>query len=71
MQTFTKAEVVDELRALVAKSSTAKAGAELGVVPQLISMVILGQREISDGLALKLGFIKLPDKYMRAPTSAE
>lgn len=73
MQTYTKEQVLSELRGLVTKSNTARVAAELGVVPQLVSMVLLGQRKISDGLALKLGFVKvkMPDRYMREPKPAK
>lgn len=67
METFTKEQVLAVLRQMVEESSTAKVGAKLGVVPQLISLVLTGKREISEGLALRLGFVKLPDTYMRAP----
>ena len=67
MRKYTKEQVVQVLRESVAKASTARVAAELGVVPQLLSMVVLGQREISASLAFKLGFVKLPDSFVRTP----
>jgi len=71
MRQYSKTEVLEVLRRMVAKANTAQAAAVLGVTPQLVSMVLGGDREISENLALKLGFIKLPDTYMRAPKKAQ
>jgi hypothetical protein len=74
MRKYTKAQVVGILRGLVSETSGAKVGAELQVSSQLISMVLLGQRVISDELAIKVlqlnfhqEFVKVPDAYVRAP----
>jgi plasmid maintenance system antidote protein VapI len=67
MRKYTKADVLDELKHEVEKDNKSKVAASLGVTPQLISLILVGDRGISDALALRLGFIKLPDAYIRAP----
>lgn len=72
MQTFTHDQVLAELRSQCAPpSSIAETAGSLGVTRALISLVLSGKRDISEGLALRLGFVKLPDSYVRAPKKAK
>ena len=67
METFTKEQVVGVLRSRVESTTCSRAAAELGVSPALVSLVLSGGRDLSADLALRLGFIRTPDTYMRAP----
>jgi plasmid maintenance system antidote protein VapI len=67
METFSEAQVVDTLRDLVRANNCSKAAALLGISPALVSLVLNGNRRLSSDLALRLGFIRTPDSYMRAP----
>jgi hypothetical protein len=67
MREYTYEQVVEELSNLVKQSSQVKAAASLGVTASLVNMVLAGARPMSADLALRLGFLKLPDKYIRTP----
>jgi len=77
MRKYTKNQIVEILRSEVAKSSAAQVSETLGVPPSLVSMVLSGQREISDELSIRFlnqmcghnrwTFIKLPDVFTRIP----
>ena len=78
MQTFTKETVRDFLEEKDTNcGSRSQAAKDLGVVPQLLSMVILGQRPMSDELAIRIledrfgadewMFEKSPDVFTMVP----
>ena len=63
--TYTKDEVLEVLRILVANQNLAGVGASLGVTGQYIGKVLSGDRRLSAKLADKLDFIRLPETYVR------
>ena len=66
MKKYAKGDVMQAIRDLIAKSSQRKVAAGLGYTPQYISQVLMGKKALTDDLALRIGFIKLPDAYIRA-----
>ena len=67
MRKYAKGDVVLALRGMIAKSSQSKVAAGLGYTPQYISQVLMGKKALTADLALRVGFIQLPDAYVRAP----
>ena len=67
MKEYNKEDVMQALRDLIAKSSQSKVAAGLGYSPQYISQVLKGKKALTFDLALRVGFIQLPDAYVRAP----
>lgn len=67
MQSYTETDVLAELRKQISRSSGQKAAAAaLGFTAQFIGQVLKGKKRLTADLALRLGFVKLPDSYMRA-----
>jgi len=67
MRKYAKGDVMLALRGMIAKSSQSKVAAVLGYSPQYISQVLMGKKALTAELALRVGFIQLPDAYVRAP----
>ena len=67
MRKYAKGDVMLALRGMIAKSSQSKVAAGLGYTPQYLSQVLLGHKALTADLALRVGFIQLPDAYVRAP----
>jgi plasmid maintenance system antidote protein VapI len=67
MRKYAKGDVMLALRGMIAKSSQSKVAAGLGYSPQYISQVLKGKKALTAELALRVGFIQLPDAYVRAP----
>ena len=67
MTKYAKGDVMLALRGMIAKSSQSKVAAGLGYSPQYISQVLKGKKALTFDLALRVGFIQLPDAYVRAP----
>ena len=67
MRKYAKGDVMLALRGMIAKSSQSKVAAGLGYSPQYISQVLKGKKALTFDLALRVGFIQLPDAYVRAP----
>ena len=65
IERFTKEQVLEELRAQCARDGVGKVAASLEVSKPMIGMILNGQRHISVDLALRFGFTKLPDAYVR------
>jgi plasmid maintenance system antidote protein VapI len=64
MREYSQDEVLKELRDQVDASSQLAVAATLGVSSVFISYVLTGKRALPADLALKLGFIKQPDRYL-------
>jgi plasmid maintenance system antidote protein VapI len=67
MKKYDKSDVMQALRDLIAKSSQNQVAVGLGYSPQYISQVLMGKKALTFDLALRVGFIQLPDAYVRAP----
>ena len=67
MRRYTKGHVMLALRRMIAKSSQTQVAAGLGYTQPYISQVLMGKKSLTFDLALRLGFIQLPDAYVRAP----
>lgn len=67
MKKYDKSDVMQALRDLIAKSNQNQVAAGLGYSPQYISQVLKGKKALTADLALRVGFIQLPDAYVRAP----
>jgi hypothetical protein len=67
MKKYAKEDVMQAVRGLIAKSNQSKVAAGLGYSPQYISQVLKGKKALTAYLALRVGFIQLPDAYVRAP----
>jgi len=67
MRKYDKDDVMQSLRGMIAKSSQSKVAAGLGYTPQYLSQVLMGKKALTDDLASRVGFIQLPDAYVRAP----
>ena len=67
MRKYAKGDVMLALRGMIAKSSQSKVAAGLGYSQQYISQVLKGKKALTFDLALRVGFIQLPDAYVRAP----
>jgi plasmid maintenance system antidote protein VapI len=67
MRKYAKGDVMLVLRGMIAKSSQRKVAAGLGYTAQYISQVLLGKKALTADMALRIGFIQLPDAYVRAP----
>ena len=67
MRKYDKDDVMLAFRGMIAKSSQSKVAAGLGYTPQYISQVLKGKKALTAELALRVGFIQLPDAYVRAP----
>ena len=65
MKNYTESQVLDVLRETVAKGTYREAAAVIGVVPQYLNDVLAGRRQLSAKLAFRLGFVKLPNSYVR------
>ena len=65
MKNYTESQVLDSLRGMVAKSTQRQTAVALGFTPQFVNDVLAGRRSVSAALASSLGFIKLPNSYIR------
>ena len=65
MKTYTDAQILGVLKAMVAKQSQVFVATALGFQPSIISETLSGKRGISESLARELGFIKLDNRYTR------
>ena len=66
MRTYDKDDVMQALRDLIAKSNQSKVATGLGYSSQYISQVLSGKKALTADLAFCVGFIQLPDAYVRA-----
>jgi hypothetical protein len=66
MRKYSKDDVLGALKREIGKSNKSAVAASLGVTPQFIHLILLGKRSIKS-IALGLGYIRLPDAYIRAP----
>ena len=66
MRKYSKDDVFRTLEREIGKSNKSAVAASLGVTPQFIHLILLGKRSIKS-IALGLGYIRLPDAYIRAP----
>ena len=66
MKKYAKEDVMQAVRGLIAKSNQSKVAAGLGYSSQYISQVLSGKKALTAELALRVGFIQLPDAYVRA-----
>lgn len=67
MDQFSEEDVLKVLDAMVAEQGLRKAAANLGFSFGWINKVLAGERKLNEDLALRLGFVKLPDVYVKAP----
>lgn len=67
MDRFSEDDVLGVLRKLVEESGLRKAAASLGFSFGWIRKVLAGEKSLNEDLALRLGFVKLPDAYVKAP----
>ena len=67
MRKYAKGDVMQALRGMITKSSQRQVASGLGYTPQYISQVLMGKKALTADLALRVGFIQLPDAYIRAP----
>ena len=67
MRKYAKGDVMQALRGMIAKSSQREVAAGLGYTPQYLSQVLMGKKALTADLALRVGFIQLPDAYIRTP----
>ena len=67
MRKYAKGDVMQALREMIAESSQRQVAAGLGYSPQYISQVLKGKKALTADLAYRVGFIQLPDAYVRAP----
>ena len=75
MRKYTKAQATEILRVQVGKKSAAEMGRALDVTGAFVTMVLSGQRIISDDVTIRLlellyghgrwTFVKLPDVFTR------
>jgi hypothetical protein len=67
MQKYSEEDVLKVLRELVDASGLRKTAASLGFSFSWIGHVLNGRKRLNEDLALRLGFVKMPDAYVKAP----
>ncbi len=65
MRFYTSDEVLLKLWQAVNASSQRQVATDTGFAPQYINDVLRGRRELSKGLAFKLGYKRMEDRYRR------
>jgi plasmid maintenance system antidote protein VapI len=65
MKNYTESQVLDSLREMVSKGTQRQTAAQLGFTPQYINDVLSNRRTLSSELAFRIGYVKLPNSYVR------
>ena len=65
MKHYSTSNILCELKRMCAKSNQRQVAASLGISPAYLCDVLHGKRELSEGLASRMGFEKMPDRYGR------
>jgi plasmid maintenance system antidote protein VapI len=70
MKTYSTAHLVGILETKVKSKSQRKVAGDVGFSPQFVNDVMNGRRPVTEGLATRLGFRKVPDRWVRIPQPA-
>lgn len=65
MRSFNVEQITEELREMCAESSQSEVARELGIMRSNLNHILAGRKRLGWRLAKLMGFVKLPDRYVR------
>ncbi len=65
MASYSDKDLIEELKRRVRKSSQRKVSAAIGFSPQFVNDVLAGRRPLTAGMALAMGYSKVPNVYVK------
>jgi plasmid maintenance system antidote protein VapI len=65
MRQFSVDQITEELRKMCAGSTQAQVARELGIMRSNLCHILAGRKRLGYRLATKMGFVKLPDRYVK------